>query len=80
MAFLLLYRSNIQILNQNRDVVGAVLRFYVFGKAGINSFIIISYNYKSEGKDGQVAQGMNRNRNQKIFLDFICNRKQDPAD
>ena len=35
---------------------------------------------KGKGKDGQVAQGMDRDRNHKIFLDFICNRKEDPAD
>lgn len=37
MAFLL-YRLNIQILNKNRDMVGAVLLFYAFGKAGIKYF------------------------------------------
>jgi hypothetical protein len=40
---------------------------------------MISDNYKTESKDGQVAQGMNRDGNQKIFFDFICNREEDPA-
>jgi len=35
---------------------------------------------QGEDKDGQVAQGMDRDRNQKVFFDFICNRKEDPTD
>ena len=32
-----------------------------------------------EGKDGQVAQDMNRNRDDQVFFDLICDRKEDPA-
>lgn len=42
--------------------------------------LILLISYKSNGKDGQIAQGMNRDRNQKIFFNFICNRKQDSAE